>query len=636
MSSILLHLCDKVKLDTPINSSAILSACESLLVDALGVAAYSTTSNRILILSCWKTYLERFSGNRRGCSAQVDIIPLLLDRMDDLDQKVRNYSFEVLCLLDSMESINYVNSGNVFNSNLLKFKQRMRYSASLKFEDNKFQVCMTMLGMGKRLKFSKNPIDLMRMSGQVEIWLPRLFDSVHHKLNLTGKNDSVLLTGRNSLSSLAYWLIWGSAEYCVINRLVTSLGSPFDTLEAIECTIDSYLYLLSGRGDLSAQKDQQRLLFKGLDYLLLFVDLLECQVTNAAFGSCQPIPIPTKESIMFFRDNAPLYEKNWSRIKLKALHCAGIVESHGLVMRLGKDQNLREFKDILPIFRSSFALKDANSLNALASLASLKKHNPMVSQFADACALITTGEYEKSLLQLQSILNDAQFQEMDPYFNREFSSHLIMCYSYLDDWKAISVFMRTSTITAKDSTLETKMLSLWNISGPNYEPFDCRKYISEGGLLHGSRSQLASLKLKELTLTDSVPLPLESLALIEDLLYIGNDTSREVFVKLLVLAQNFCALTHVPAKKKVAPSYRLDRHNISKSTINTWFDLYYLQSKSLSRTSVLAGLDKVSISSLANLARKKGNVKLSRHLVELSTPLEISESCHLSKLLFKE
>jgi hypothetical protein len=77
-------------------------------------------------------------------------------------------------------------------------------------------------------------------------WLERLFQSCQRKsTNTTGKNEQALEDQYRVLSYeqlpnfgndalIWFWAIWECAQFCVMNKLKTSLGKPQETFLALE------------------------------------------------------------------------------------------------------------------------------------------------------------------------------------------------------------------------------------------------------------------------------------------------------------------------------------------------------------------------------------------------------------------
>ncbi|CAF4349866.1 unnamed protein product, partial [Rotaria magnacalcarata] len=79
-------------------------------------------------------------------------------------------------------------------------------------------------------------------------WLERLFQSCQHQHRLLSY-EKLPLFGNDALiwfiKNIWFWAIWKCAQFCVMNKLKTSLGKPQETSLVLEGDIDSSFYVAS-------------------------------------------------------------------------------------------------------------------------------------------------------------------------------------------------------------------------------------------------------------------------------------------------------------------------------------------------------------------------------------------------------
>lgn len=134
----------------------------------------------------------------------------------------------------------------------------------------------------------------------------------------------------SDLRCLISWAQWEAAQYCVNNKLRTSLGKPQETFMKIELIIKEDARILAMK-EKAPMKDLEALLAnqKHTRILLGFLEALEKAIYNASEGTAYALPAPEKPARTFFHINAPTCNEWFNRIRtavdLVALHCLGML-----------------------------------------------------------------------------------------------------------------------------------------------------------------------------------------------------------------------------------------------------------------------------------------------------------------------
>lgn len=132
----------------------------------------------------------------------------------------------------------------------------------------------------------------------------------------------------SDLRCMVSWAQWEAAQYCVNNKLRTSLGKPQETFMKIELIIKEDARILAMK-EKAPMKDLEALLAnqKHTRVLLGFLEALEKAIYNASEGTAYALPAPEKPARTFFHINAPTCNEWFNRIRtavdLVALHCLG-------------------------------------------------------------------------------------------------------------------------------------------------------------------------------------------------------------------------------------------------------------------------------------------------------------------------
>lgn len=132
----------------------------------------------------------------------------------------------------------------------------------------------------------------------------------------------------SDLRCLVSWAQWEAAQYCVNNKLRTSLGKPQETFMKIELIIKEDARILAMK-EKAPIKDLEALLAnqKHTRILLGFLEALEKAIYNASDGMAYALPAPEKPARTFFHINRPTCNEWFHRIRtavdLVAFHCLG-------------------------------------------------------------------------------------------------------------------------------------------------------------------------------------------------------------------------------------------------------------------------------------------------------------------------
>lgn len=125
---------------------------------------------------------------------------------------------------------------------------------------------------------------------------------------------------------LTSWAQWEAAQYCVNNKLRTSLGKPQDTFLKIESIIKEDARILALKEKTNVDNVESLISNqKHARVLLGFMENLEKAIYNASQGTAFALPAPEKPAKTFFHINAPTCNEWFNRIRtavdLVALHC---------------------------------------------------------------------------------------------------------------------------------------------------------------------------------------------------------------------------------------------------------------------------------------------------------------------------
>lgn len=129
----------------------------------------------------------------------------------------------------------------------------------------------------------------------------------------------------NDIRVITYWAQWEAAQFCVNNKLRTSLGKPQETFLKIESIIKENARILALKNQKTGGKIETILANQRRARILLgFMEALEKCIYNASEG-CVALPPPEKPARTFFHLNAITCNEWFNRIRtavdLVALHC---------------------------------------------------------------------------------------------------------------------------------------------------------------------------------------------------------------------------------------------------------------------------------------------------------------------------
>lgn len=143
----------------------------------------------------------------------------------------------------------------------------------------------------------------------------------------SGPSNSFKEMSVTDMRPLMTWLEWQAAQYCVENKLKTTLGKPQDTFLKIEALIKEDARVLSLKEKGTSVKGIKTYLAnqKNAKVLLGFLEALEKTIHNASDGTAFALPACEKPARVFFRVNATTCNEWFTRIgsaiNLVALHC---------------------------------------------------------------------------------------------------------------------------------------------------------------------------------------------------------------------------------------------------------------------------------------------------------------------------
>lgn len=161
-----------------------------------------------------------------------------------------------------------------------------------------------------------NPIDMFALQVFVNSWYQEM-----------GPSSAFKEMSVADVRPLMSWLEWEAAQYCVENKLKTTLGKPQETFLKIEALIKEDARVLSLKEKGVSVKGIRTYLAnqKNAKILLGFLEALEKTIHNAADGTAFALPACEKPARTFFRVNATTCSEWFTRIgsaiNLVALHC---------------------------------------------------------------------------------------------------------------------------------------------------------------------------------------------------------------------------------------------------------------------------------------------------------------------------
>lgn len=256
------------------------------------------------------------------------------------------------------------------------------------------------------------------------------------------------------------------ADYCVKNKLRTSLGKPQETFVKIEEIIKNYARMLTSKPKDESSESINKLVLKHkhAKFLLGFLEYLEKSIYNAAEGTAFALPQHEKAAKNFFKLNMPTCQEWFNRIRpatnIVALHSmeTGMVIRYSEIMLeqlfLTKTYNDSMLDHILITYSDALVReKDYESLQGLYAYVKQKtgkklfwlksladKSNDHFEKSADSLKNVMSSTEDKNFKEFlldhytESIFNSFQIDKLkefnvNPFLNDEIAT--------LGDWKMI-------------------------------------------------------------------------------------------------------------------------------------------------------------------------------------------------------
>jgi hypothetical protein len=274
---------------------------------------------------------------------------------------------------------------------------------------------------------------------KVEEWAPRMFNSCRgsNSLTISGCDRKVLIAGTLSIDALMYWVLWESARYFVNGKLRTPMGAPAESLESLEKTLESFLVNLSSSYSKNRNANLRNVsTLERLNYLLIFLDLLELQIINGGTGTFQPFPLPPKSSIIFLYANMKVCNDWFSRINSLRIEAARLVENDGMELRLSfqtlsNSTPISDEKSFISLYNTLMKIQDYDMLEGLSrySQTKLSWHNSS-QLFLSISSRMAHGEFQ---LASDFFLKNSK-DTTNPFLD-EMQYNMVKCYTALQDWK---------------------------------------------------------------------------------------------------------------------------------------------------------------------------------------------------------
>ncbi|KAJ3299777.1 Serine/threonine-protein kinase smg1 [Borealophlyctis nickersoniae] len=292
--------------------------------------------------------LPRSESPRKDALNIRRLLSQALKRLRDTDEQVRRASLELigaaspfltLRIGDNLESVTVADVPYQFKLHAMAAPHVGTFRAK------HFQLVMQYLGLGQRLQQRDDDVlGETAVDTSTTAWLERLFHACQTpsilestKFMQKGKASLKMHEIDSSDDMLMFWALWETARFCILTRLRTPLGTPLQTFEALEQTLDElvkFCDVLGTPGDADLSTEEAIIVLGRLKHFLTFLELLEMQTYNAGEGSLQCPPAP-KASILFFHANRKVREDWFGRIRQNMIIGAKFVGGcGGLLTRL--------------------------------------------------------------------------------------------------------------------------------------------------------------------------------------------------------------------------------------------------------------------------------------------------------------
>ncbi|KAJ3272712.1 Serine/threonine-protein kinase smg1 [Terramyces sp. JEL0728] len=563
-----------IQLKKVVGDSLILKLEQSLILYLKSSVVEKDASIKCKIAEMWTLYLGSFGKNRRNLNNTFLVQQLFLQRLNDIDSSTRQAFFSCLCSIDPIDSCL-----SIPNQNYDEFK-RLIISApsSGTFKSNHFNFVASYIGMASYIQH----IDEYYISStqqDLSEWLPSLFYITQMENILKSFSNSnisnVLQSALITNDSLMYWALWEAARYLVLKRLKCALGGPLQTLEAIENTLDAYIALF----DQKSKSDNKQYcdLLKRQSHLLMFIEMLEIQVLNAARGCSNICSTPPKHCILFFNANLKVCQDWFTRIRGKMTKCAIRSENDGSVLGNGfkslselfkspndKDWNENVYQCFHSLSTTLVSIKDTDGLVGLEKY--WKKNVPRNnSVFSSQSAL-------KSL-HINPYITQGNLEHAVNECNNFLSTHdeLVNCLMSLNDWDSLSTFFQQDQSRLEKYPFESKMLNHWNTDELDSKTTEISQLLMQKGISKTVfELSVCNIKEKDLSVLEQIQDLISTCTL--------NNTFRTINNVLLVqIMMHFINNQEAGIRiGKAKPKDRISSATINGKNLGQWIELYHL------------------------------------------------------------
>ncbi|KAJ3318863.1 Serine/threonine-protein kinase smg1 [Boothiomyces sp. JEL0866] len=584
-----------------INDALVLKLEHSLILYLKSSVVEKDGIVKCKIAEIWTFYLVTFGKNRRSLNNTYLVQQLFLQRLDDIDVSTRKAFFKCLCSIDPIDSC----LSNP-NQNYDECK-RLIISApsSGTFKSNHFNYMASYLGMASYIQHI-DEFYISTTQQDLSEWLPNLFYITQMENILKSVTNSnianVLQSAVISNDTLMYWGLWESARYLILKRFKCVFGGPLQTLEAIEKTLDSYITLFEQKS--KSSQSQFCDLLKRVSHLLMFIEMLEIQVLNAARGCSNICSTPPKHCILFFNANLKVCQDWFTRIRPKLTRCAIIAENDGSLLRNG-------FKSLSEVFKNtSDKYWNDNVYNCFYGLS-----NTLIS-IKDTDGLVGLERHWKknmprninSEFTSQGILKSLS---INPLVTQGYLEHAVNeSKNYLSNHNEKSIV--TETIQQQEKQLqnyhfESKMLKYWQTEELDIQIGDISNLVMDIGISKTIfEISIANLKEKNVSVLDKI----------QDLISVCtvNNSFRTVDNVLLVQIMMHFINTQDSGIRlgKAKPKDRISSATITGKNLGQWIELYHIFRKNDKQRD--PDIDEIA-NILTFLACDTKNLKLANRLI---------------------
>lgn len=611
LKSIMLQIVKQKQVGLKEFNSGVLLKIEECLIKALSSTdTEQSTEIRLFVGKVWKLYVTKIS-KILTFTSYPSICSKILTRMDDITETVRSEYFHLLCSLDCYDTLISLDKIELDDCLVEKFKAGVLLSPVSMFGNQEFQFVMLFLGLAP---FLPSATDLLlnqaKLGEKVENWALRMFYSCKGGQSLKLDNNDILLAGLISVDSLMYWVLWETARYLINGKLRTPMGAPFQSLESIEKTLESYLNIMS-TSKLNNEFVELRNLacLERLKYLLMFLDILEVQISIGGTGCFQSVPLPPKSSMLFLHTNIKVCNDWFSRIRSRRLEAANLIDNFGISLRLSSQQLINSKKDenndmILPFYSSLMKINDYDALEGLSLHAEAKlKTGHGTSSFLMLSSKMASGE-----LELASDFFLRKLEEVDNPYIAEIQNNTLECLMNLQEWKTAAKVLKRCTLISKVNYEDyVVLLSFWT----DDHLINSTKRLDMSVLLdYGITKSLCSSFIHQLLESSQHPVDFDSICnMAAPISFLLNDNDVQNRLKHCILAQGIVFSNPQLVKEDNELSGRY--FNFSATLLPLWTRLLSIHAK---RSPINSKLDHLR-SLVCSVAREAGNLNLSEKLL---------------------